>query len=639
MPARLTRAPGLAQAAQGRRHSGAMDAELKAWALGFKRAGPKESTRFVFVGNAVPHDAIVDIAAVRAAFEQCGRVQAVVPFRTKRFLVTVVMRTPEGARRAVDTLGGESGMRLHELGRPLKLHLSKPRKPPGASHRTPDSVTMSASIPLPRGLILVPNFVTEREEDSLVAALDDSGWRSDFSRRVQHFGYAFNYGTRNVDPAAPIEGGLPEFVRAVLPGGSEGFRRGLGQADASALAASDQCTANEYLPGQGIRPHIDTREAFGGHIASLSLLSDIVMDFRRGADKKSIVLPRRSLLLLTGPSRHEWSHGIAHRRDDVIEGSHVARTRRVSVTFRRVLHSGTAAGAASSAAARLNPLQAPAVERDYVHKTYERIAKHFSHTRWALWPQVRAFLTRYGGPQSLVFDIGCGNGKSLAAQRELGGAGVGIDMCSGLVSVCADRGLDAASGDALHVPLRSGACDVAVSVAVVHHISTHPRRVRLCRELLRVLRPGGRGLITAWAREQPSDSRRSFTRADVMVAWQMPRRFVTTKEWDEAQSEGEHTKGDNVVLQRYCHVFSRGELPLLLQEAAKEPPQYPVVMKEEYFDKGNWCVEFIKAREAVGAAGGKRGAAMEAAGVGDIKSVTSISEGKLAKKRPRVVDI
>lgn len=37
---------------------------------------------------------------------------------------------------------------------------------------------------------------------------------------------------------------------------------------------------------------------------------------------------------------------------------------------------------------------------------------------------------------------------------------------------------------------------------VLHHISSRPRRIRLLRELLRVLRPSGTALVTVWASEQ-----------------------------------------------------------------------------------------------------------------------------------------
>ena len=41
-----------------------------------------------------------------------------------------------------------------------------------------------------------------------------------------------------------------------------------------------------------------------------------------------------------------------------------------------------------------------------------------------------------------------------------------------------------------------------LSVAVIHHIATAERRVKALRELSRVLRVGGRVIISVWAMEQ-----------------------------------------------------------------------------------------------------------------------------------------
>jgi len=54
----------------------------------------------------------------------------------------------------------------------------------------------------------------------------------------------------------------------------------------------------------------------------------------------------------------------------------------------------------------------------------------------------------------------------------------------------------------LNLPYRDESFDAALSVAVIHHLATRDRRVRALRELARILRVGGRILITVWAKEQ-----------------------------------------------------------------------------------------------------------------------------------------
>lgn len=98
----------------------------------------------------------------------------------------------------------------------------------------------------------------------------------------------------------------------------------------------DQVIANEYLPGQGISAHVDCEPCFGAVIASVSLLSATEMQFRdlRTSEARAVILAPRSLLVLAGPARHDWTHAIPARRSDVIDGVRIARGRRVSLTFR-----------------------------------------------------------------------------------------------------------------------------------------------------------------------------------------------------------------------------------------------------------------------------------------------------------------
>jgi alkylated DNA repair dioxygenase AlkB len=42
----------------------------------------------------------------------------------------------------------------------------------------------------------------------------------------------------------------------------------------------DQLTVNDYMPGQGIPPHVDTHSPFEEVFVSLSLMSGVSMNFR-----------------------------------------------------------------------------------------------------------------------------------------------------------------------------------------------------------------------------------------------------------------------------------------------------------------------------------------------------------------------
>lgn len=167
------------------------------------------------------------------------------------------------------------------------------------------------------GLRYLPGYVTEAEEQALVAAIDALPWNTEWQRRRQPYGAGYGG-----DGSALI----PEWGRRLA-------ERML--ADGLTDVPFDQMLVNEYTPGQGISPHRDYAP-FGRTVVSLSLLSLCVMDFRHPATgrRQSLLLEPRSLLVLSDEARYEWEHGIAPRKRDAWQGVRWDRGRRVSVTFR-----------------------------------------------------------------------------------------------------------------------------------------------------------------------------------------------------------------------------------------------------------------------------------------------------------------
>jgi len=148
-------------------------------------------------------------------------------------------------------------------------------------------------------------------------------WSSELSRRVQHYGWQYDYRARRVDESAYL-GPLPGWLEVAAARVAEGL--GVGR--------PNQVIVNEYLAGQGIAPHIDCITCFGPVVSTLSLGSEVQMDLSLGSAQVPVLLERGSLLALTGPARYVWQHGIAKRLVDKEFG--VVRSRRVSLTFRTV---------------------------------------------------------------------------------------------------------------------------------------------------------------------------------------------------------------------------------------------------------------------------------------------------------------
>lgn len=179
---------------------------------------------------------------------------------------------------------------------------------------------------LPPGASLTPDWITPPQEAALAAFLDAGDWSAELKRRVRHFGYRYDYRARSATAESRI-GPLPDML--------QGLAERL-VAEGSFSDVPDQVIANDYLPGQGISAHVDCEPCFGEVVASLSLLSACEMRFAclASGETRAAILPPRSLLVLTGPARRDWTHAIPARRSDVVGGLRVMRGRRVSLTFR-----------------------------------------------------------------------------------------------------------------------------------------------------------------------------------------------------------------------------------------------------------------------------------------------------------------
>ena len=204
-----------------------------------------------------------------------------------------------------------------------------------------DVLTEPATVPM--GLGYHPDFLAASEEGWLLDRIDSSEWLTDLSRRVLHFGYKYDYTSRGLDESARI-GPLPEWLEQL----SHMVREAVSEEAKRLLNPQrpfEQAIVNEYLPGQGIAPHID-RDCFGPVVATVSLGSAVNMDFccESTGDEYVQRLAPRSLVLLCGDARSKWRHGIAKRQSDTVNGQKAKRQRRISITFRTIAQAELANG-------------------------------------------------------------------------------------------------------------------------------------------------------------------------------------------------------------------------------------------------------------------------------------------------------
>lgn len=178
----------------------------------------------------------------------------------------------------------------------------------------------------PAGLELLKDFISAPQELELVEIIDSSKWSAELKRRVQHYGWRYDYKARGVaqkDYLGPLPSWAQELAQKL-------FDEGLFP------EVPDQVIVNNYDGPQGISKHIDCPECFRGPVATISLLETWDMVFTRkvaGETFKFVQpLPRRSVALLAGDARSRWLHEIPER----LKEHKKTRGRRISVTFRKV---------------------------------------------------------------------------------------------------------------------------------------------------------------------------------------------------------------------------------------------------------------------------------------------------------------
>eukprot|EP00762_Andalucia_godoyi_P005202 ANDGO_03949.mRNA.1 Uncharacterized protein L905 len=243
----------------------------------------------------------------------------------------VSFATVQSAINCHDTLSNAVHPEISNLDRHIRFAYSREKEGLSTEWRIP-ALSWSSEISVP-GLVLIPDFVSEALEAVLIQTFDENPWTDLLGRRVQHYIRSFDYRTRY---ASVVADGLPMFpgLQDVLDmiANDHSYQR--------PWDVADQVTVNDYEPGHGIPPHVDTVDAFEDCIISISLRSPIIMEFEKQGEpdqRKLVDLPARSLVAFCGDSRYAWTHGIRYRMNDRLDDTTFrTRQRRISITVRRI---------------------------------------------------------------------------------------------------------------------------------------------------------------------------------------------------------------------------------------------------------------------------------------------------------------
>lgn len=188
------------------------------------------------------------------------------------------------------------------------------------------------------GLYYIENYITNEEHNMIMNNIknDIKEWNpvgsSKFSRKVKHYGYSYGYDYSGINKIEDI----PDFYKNLVN------PERINNYFPSPLINQEfeQLIINEYLPKQGIYPHIDHTKFFGSIIICLTVGSGINIEFSSNSHENIVnfYVKPCSLYIMTSKSRYNWKHGITKSLYDVLPNSNqkIIRNTRYSITFRTI---------------------------------------------------------------------------------------------------------------------------------------------------------------------------------------------------------------------------------------------------------------------------------------------------------------
>ncbi|HEX7588947.1 MAG TPA: class I SAM-dependent methyltransferase [Anaerolineae bacterium] len=213
-------------------------------------------------------------------------------------------------------------------------------------------------------------------------------------------------------------------------------------------------------------------------------------------------------------------------------------------------------------------------------KFYSEFARPFSETRSSAQTRLDRIVAYIGDGVKLL-DVGCGNGR-LAERLEKEGKSVaynGVDASpeliaiaqarkTGLRRVAAEFSVADISSPNWTARLPADSFDIAVALAVLHHVPSFELRCQLFRDLRALVKPGGMFVMTNWHFERNERLRKKI------VPW----RQIGLDESQLEPGDALMTWERGGVGYRYCHLLTISEVLRIAEQSGFQ------VVKQFYAD-------------------------------------------------------
>ena len=193
---------------------------------------------------------------------------------------------------------------------------------------------------------------------------------------------------------------------------------------------------------------------------------------------------------------------------------------------------------------------------------YDLIADKFSGTRAFMWRDL-GFIRDSVKTGDRVLDFGCGNGRLVGFLEGNYKKYVGVDISQKLIDIASQKynsektEFVKLSSDFYTLPFKDNCFEIIFSIAVFHHFPSREYALEIAKELRRVLKPGGKIVVTVWNLWQKQFLRfglKNLKRSDL----------ESKSDW---RSFYIPFKAGEKVFRRYHHPFKIGELNSLMNEA------------------------------------------------------------------------
>ncbi len=215
-----------------------------------------------------------------------------------------------------------------------------------------------------------------------------------------------------------------------------------------------------------------------------------------------------------------------------------------------------------------------------VQLDYDKIADHFSNTRKYLWPEMKDWQGYVKNGQK-VLDAGCGSGRLLELFKDNQIEYEGIDISAKLINIAKSerrqynqKNIHFQVGNLLFLPYENKIFDLIFCVSTLQHIPSRENRFLVLKEILRVLKPGGRVFFTNWYFWNNYTNKKYLIKKQTLVNW------IKGFEKGDIFIPWRSPNGD-LVVNRYYHAFKKPEIKELFSNLGF------VLEKNYIIDRGN----------------------------------------------------